>query len=194
MEPLANLTVLREVIQVLDRLNIEYALGGSVASSIYGITRFTQDADFTVAPFPGKEAAFVQSFGSDYYLSLTAIHDAIRQRSSFNLIQTRAGFKVDLFVCKDDPFERGALSRRVPLTFAGEVDPIFFQSPEDVCLFKLRWYRLGNESSSQQWQDVLGVLSSEHEKLDRDYMDTWAKPLGIEDLLDRAWKEAMSIE
>ena len=61
------------------------------------------DADLTVEPFPGKEAAFCASFDEAYYVSLPAVEEAIRRRSSFNLIHTPTTFKVDIFVRKDDP-------------------------------------------------------------------------------------------
>src|SRR6202035_5021385 len=51
-----NLAVLREVVRAFDHLDIPYALGGSMASSIHGVTRFTRDADLTAEPFPGKES------------------------------------------------------------------------------------------------------------------------------------------
>src|SRR5436309_3174199 len=55
MDPsIQNLQVVREVLTVLDRLGIRYALGGSMASSIHGIARYTHDADISVEPFPGK--------------------------------------------------------------------------------------------------------------------------------------------
>src|SRR5262245_24262789 len=45
MDPaLQNVQSLREVIAVLTKLGIPYALGGSMASSIHGVARYTQDA------------------------------------------------------------------------------------------------------------------------------------------------------
>src|SRR5581483_3627027 len=90
-----------------------YALGGSMASSFHGVARFTQDADVTVEPFAGKEPQLVAAFGPDYYVSLPAVRQAVADRSSFNVINTREGFKIDIFVRKDQPFEQKALERRV---------------------------------------------------------------------------------
>jgi hypothetical protein len=182
---------LRAVTDVLTRLGIAHALGGSMASSVYGINRSTQDADLTVEPFPGKEAQLMAAFGEDYYLSPAAVHDAVRNRTSFNIINTATGFKVDVFVCKDQGFERSALDRRVAVPLphpAGE--SLNLLTPEDLILFKLRWYRLGNESSEQQWKDVIGVFRIQAEKLDPAYLDRWAPDLGVADLLDRARQES----
>jgi hypothetical protein len=68
--------------------------------------------------------------------------------------------------------------------------PIVLHTPEDVILFKLRWYRLGNESSDQQWADILGMFKVQAGKLDQAYLDQWALDLGVTDLLHRARQES----
>jgi hypothetical protein len=191
-QPLANLRGVREVIHVFDKLGIPYALGGSLASSIYGIERYTRDGDLTVEPFPGKESQLMAAFGPEYYLSLSALQEALRRRSSFNIINTSTGFKVDVFVRKDDPFEKTAMGRRTALILPdGPEQPIVVHSPEDTILFKLRWYRLGDESSEQQWKDVLNMLKVQAGKLDEPYLDHWAADLKVGDLLARARQESV---
>ena len=71
--------------------------------------------------------------------------------------------------------------------------PLFVASAEDVILHKLRWYRLGNEVSDRQWQDVLGVLKVQRGRLDLDYLHQNADRLEVEDLLERALAEAASV-
>jgi hypothetical protein len=186
----ANLRGVREVTDVLDRLGIRYALGGSLASSLHGIDRYTRDADLTAEPFPGKETELVASFGPNIYISLGAVQDALRRRSAFNIINTRTGFKVDIFIRKDDPFEQAALERRIGLSLPDAPGrPLFVLSAEDVILFKLRWFRLGGESSQQQWTDIQGILRVQTGKLDSTYLDRWAADLNVADLLARAGRE-----
>lgn len=193
MDPnVANLRVLRETVDALTRLGIPYALGGSMASSVHGIARYTRDADLTVEPFPGREAELVAAFGPDYYVSLPAVRDAVRARTSFNIINSREGFKVDVFVRKETPFEESALRRSAPFVFPDDpARPVMVHAPEDVILFKLRWYRLGNEASDQQWGDVIGVLKVKAGGLDDAYLDRWAADLGVTDLLARARQEVV---
>lgn len=187
MDSLPNL---RRFVAVLDKLGIIYALGGSMASSFYGYNRTTNDADLTVMPFAGREAAFAAEFGPDDYVSLDAIRDAHRRRASFNVILAD-GFKADLFIYKDAPFERSAMARRKNMVLPDAPDqPVSLYAAEDVILFKLRWYRLGNESSEQQWRDVLGVVRVQGERLDQAYLDHWAADLGVADLLARIRAEA----
>jgi len=189
--PMQNLHELRQVLSVLTQLGIPYALGGSMASSVYGIPRSTRDADVTAEPFPGKEAQLVAAFGEDYYISEPAVRQAVLLRSSFNIINTAAGFKVDVFVRKDRPFEQSAMSRRVAVDLPDAPgQPVVLHTPEDVVLFKLAWYRLGNQASEQQFKDVLGVLQVQAGRLDDVYLDRWAADLGVAELLRRAREES----
>jgi hypothetical protein len=179
------------VTDVLYRLGIVYALGGSLASSIYGIARNTIDADLCVEPFPGKESVFVDQFDERFYISREAVIAAVKNRSSFNIIDTSAGFKADLFVRKDRAFEVSVLARR------REIQPrdgggrgLFVVSPEDVVLLKLEWFRLGHEVSDRQWSDVLGVLRTQAGLLDDADLDRWADTLSVRDLLTKARADA----
>ena len=54
---------------------------------------------------------------------------------------------------------------------------------------KLEWYRLGDEQSSRQWQDIIGILELNGSKLDWQYLQRMAAELGLTDLLDRACTE-----
>jgi hypothetical protein len=192
-QPIENRHVVHDVITALDSLGIAYALGGSLASSIYGLTRLTADADITVEPFPGKEEQLANCFGPQYYVSVDAIQRAIRDRSSFNIINTYVGFKVDVFIKKERPYEESLMRRRVSFHSPDLPDrPIKLVSPEDVLLLKLEWYRKGGEVSERQWLDVLGVLRTQAERLDMAYLDYWASDLGVSDLLELARAEAAS--
>src|SRR5260370_33503309 len=107
-----NLRSLREVLDVFSSLRIPYALGGSMASSVFGIDRYTRDADITVEPFPGLESEFASKYSPDYYLSVKAVQETVRDRSSFNIINTSTGFKVDVFVRKENAFANFAMALR----------------------------------------------------------------------------------
>lgn len=60
---------------------------------------------------------------------------------------------------------------------------------EDIVLAKLDWFRLGGEVSERQWRDILGVLKTQREALDVDYLRQWAQLLGVADLMERALGE-----
>ena len=179
--------ILRFTLRTLNRLRIEYAIGGSVASSLHGVSRMTRDADLTVEPFHGREALFVTAFNpAEYYLNADSVRDALRHRSTFNILHPGTGYKIDIFVRKDEPFERAAFARRMPYPMPDAPDePVLLHSPEDIVLFKLRWYRIGGEFSEKQWSDILGVLRTQRDGLDAAYLDRWATEIGVQDLLDK---------
>jgi hypothetical protein len=181
---------LREVVRVgaiLNQLGIRYALGGSMASSLLSIPRFTQDADLMVDPFAGREAELHDALGPDYYVSITAMSEANRLRRSFNIIIKTTGFKLDLFVRKDRPFDLSALNRSAQMTLpADPSQQIAVLTAEDVVVLKLEGYRLGEEASEQQWRDIITLLKVRADELDLKYTRRAAGALGVEDLFDRA--------
>jgi hypothetical protein len=174
----------------LEELGVAYYIGGSVASSIYTFPRSTMDIDIVADLQPKHVADLVESLSNEYYVSGAMIHEAISRRSCCNLIHNATAYKVDIFVVKGRPYDRVALER----ARAKYVDPeypalrFFFAAPEDITLAKLEWYRLGDEISDRQWQDIVGILKSTR-SLDRQYMEHWATELGVADLLAGAWKE-----
>lgn len=181
----------RKAVRLLNRMQIPYVLAGSLASSVQGAPRSTNDADILVSPFVGREAEFAAEYGQGYYLSLTAIVEANRRRSSFNIINTSIGFKVDFFVQKTRPFDASVLSRRqarfVP---EGATEATDILSVEDAILSKLEWYRLGGEASDRQWRDVIEMLEAQWDRIDRAYLTKWARELDVHDLLDAALAHA----
>jgi hypothetical protein len=184
--PIDNLDVVREVTAAFDRLGIVYALGGSWASSFHGEPRSTRDAHITVEPFPALEADLAKSFGPDYYISLEAVTRAVRERRSVKIINTIAGFKVDVFVGSNTAFSRSVLKRRVPISSPDDSwHPLVMITAEDTILMKLQWYRLGGEISERQWLDVQGIFRVQADRLEQPYLDHWAA-----DLLAEAHRDA----
>jgi hypothetical protein len=178
---------LEKIVAVLEHLDIGYAVGGSIASSLHGYNRMTDDADITAEPFADRTDLFLAAFDpAEYYVSPDALREALRTRSTFNILHPASGYKIDLFIRKDEPFEQAAFARRrlYPIPeIPGK--PVLVHSPEDIILFKLRWYRLGGETSDRQWNDILGVMRTQAGRLDDAYLDHWAADIGVKDLLDR---------
>src|SRR5262245_45741668 len=86
------------VVAAFDQLGVRCMIGGSVASTHHGIARTTIDADL-VADLPlGAVGRLVDLLGTSYYIDADMIRDAIRRRSSFNLVHLDTAFKVDVYV------------------------------------------------------------------------------------------------
>lgn len=183
--------VLRWLTDALDELEIAYAIGGSIASSVYGKVRFTQDADISVAPFADKAERLYATLKGDFYVSKDAMCRAISDCCSFNVIHLASAFKIDIFVQKDDDFHRQIFARRKRVKLDESIDHLFdIVSPEDIILLKLQWYEAADCTSERQWSDVLGVLTVQAGSLDMRYLRSSSERLGLADLLEKAVKES----
>jgi hypothetical protein len=182
----------QELVATLGDLGIPYMVGGSLASAVHGIPRFTNDIDLVAAITSAHIAAFASRLGASFYVDPKTIRDALGHNRSFNLIHLASGYKFDIFPAagidylerkiersklEDVPIAEG-LSVRCPLATA-----------EDTILAKLVWYRLGGEQSDRQWNDLRGVRSVQAGALDQSYLREWARFLKVEDLLDRLFSE-----
>lgn len=186
------LKALALVVDALEHLGVPYYVGGSLASSAHGVPRSSIDADVIADLGPQHVAPFASAVAEAYYLSEERLRAAVEARRSFNLIHLGTMFKVDVFVAKGRPFDREAFARasREALEDAPAARRFFVASPEDTILSKLEWFRAGGEVSERQWADVVGVLKTGGQALDRAYLRRWASSLGVEDLLDRAVLDA----
>jgi hypothetical protein len=185
------LVALRGVVSALERLGVRHYLGGSLASSAFGIARATLDADLVADLRREHVAPLVAALQADYYVSAAMVNEAVARKSCFNVIHLATSYKVDVFVPKGRAYDRVALERirKDPLDSADPVAEFFLASPEDTVLSKLEWFRLGEEISDRQWRDVIGVLKVQGDRLDEAYMAHWAVELGVRDLLERALHE-----
>jgi hypothetical protein len=186
------LRALGPVVDALEELGVPYYVGGSLASSAHGMARSSIDADVVTDLGPAHVAPQVRALERTYYASEERIDAAIQARRSFNLIPLETMFKVDVFVTKGRPFDRQAFARarRQTLEDVPEARGFLVASPEDTILAKLEWFRAGGESSQKQWADVIGVLRTGGDGLDRAYLRRWASAIGVEDLLERALRDA----
>lgn len=173
---------------ILDGLGIAWVLGGSLASSLVGEPRSTMDVDVAVALGAEDIAALVAAVESDYYVSVEMVRDAVRRHSSFNLIHFESGMKIDLFPLSDDPLDVRQLANRESVEVLPGVD-IWVGAAADQVLRKLRWFRMGAEVSDRQWRDVLSILRVQGDRIDREQLLSDARPLGLADLVARAFAD-----
>lgn len=176
---------------ILEKLGIPYVIGGSLASTLYGMIRTTQDSDIITEMRPEHIEPFVLSLQDDFFIDEEMIADSIQHNSSFNIIHRDSMFKVDIFIPQPRPFQQSQFARAQRQVFELDTEiSANFASAEDTILSKLEWYRMGGETSERQWRDILGILKTREGELDIEYLRKWAEDLNVTDLLERAFKES----
>lgn len=184
------ITLMLSVAGILERLGVPYVVGGSMASSLHGVGRSTIDIDVIAELRADHVTPLLGALGDEFYADEPAIRAAIEQWGSFNVIHLATLFKVDIFVAGPRTFDRLQLQRRVRVNVSDDrAAAVYLLSPEDIVLAKLDWFRQGGEVSDRQWQDVLGILVMQRDRLDEAYMRHSAIELGVTDLLEKALTE-----
>ncbi|HJT56197.1 MAG TPA: hypothetical protein VJ761_06870 [Ktedonobacteraceae bacterium] len=192
MNPPFALFAMVPVVDAFEQLGVPYYIGGSVASLHYGIYRTTADADLIANLRVEHVKPLVRLLKGTYYIDEDMIRDAIQHRSEFNVLHLETMFKVDVFIQKARSFDQ-EVRRRVQRNTLKTIDEnrlFYLESPEDVILNKLEWYKMGGGVSDRQWNDILGVLKVQGATLDIAYLRKWAATLDVTELLDRALEDA----
>ncbi|MBI2191297.1 MAG: hypothetical protein HYU36_04865 [Planctomycetes bacterium] len=185
------LDALRPVIDAFEALGIAYYVGGSLASSSYGFARSTLDVDLVADLQANQVDGLTRRLGSAYYADAEMILDAVQRKACFNLIHQRTLFKIDVFIRRDGRYDLEAFRRRRRVEFGGQSSaPYYCASAEDTILNKFLWFSKGDKVSDRQWSDAVGILKVQAATLERDYLERWAKDLGVHDLLRRALADA----
>jgi hypothetical protein len=173
------------VIDVLNRLKIPYMLIGGIALNYYSVPRLTHDADVLVEMKPEHAQMLAESLGPVYYVDADSIREAIASRRESNLIHLSTGFKIDLWVLEDTPFDRVRFSRRVPGRVFGR--DVFLSTPEDLMLVKLAWFK--RSDLQKHYLDALGLYRTQRGTLQRDYLREQAEAMSVAALLAQLERE-----
>jgi hypothetical protein len=190
-EPALAIQTTLAVTTELDQLGVAHVVAGSLASSLHGVPRSTNDVDIVAALRAQHVDPLANAIESRFYADRDMMRDAILHRREFNLIELTTMFKIDVFVPPLDLVIRRELDRARRMVVDRDRNiAMRVASPEDTVAHKLRWYRLGNGISERQWADAQGVLVVQRGKLDLGYLRETAFALGVSDLLERAMREA----
>ncbi|HKV93723.1 MAG TPA: hypothetical protein VJW20_14340 [Candidatus Angelobacter sp.] len=162
--------------QLLEQVGIPYMLTGSFASSVYGMSRGSSDIDFIL---DADEAEIMRLLNqlpeNDFYSELNHALEACRQSSTFNMVDSVTGLKIDFILLKCGAFSQEEFRRRrkVPVWETS----LYIATAEDIVVSKLEWQKFGK--SMRQIEDVAGVLKVQQEKLDLPYIEKWVQELGL---------------
>lgn len=178
------------VTKALAESGLDYAVGGSIASGYYGEARATFDVDILVDLPAWRVVTLVAALGPGFEVNPEALSRAARDGTSYNVVDSETGVKVDIFVMGDRLLDARKMQRRRTIALGGSGQTVAFTSPEVVVLRKLDWLRLSGGILERQWRDVLGVLKVQRQRLDLVYLRETARRLGLSEKLDRALTES----
>lgn len=175
--------LLVKIAKILEELKIKYCVAGGYAVSVWGRPRSTFDIDVVVKLRAEEVAALVKklkSLSKAGYLDESSARGAVAKGGEFNFIHPESGIKTDFWVIKKgDKIGEEELARRVGKKIDDQ--KVYFISPEDLILSKLRWYQ--ESQSSRQLEDIESVLK--FSKIDIKYLKQQANGQKTFDTLDK---------
>ena len=161
-----ELDVLKLVTKALDDNDIEYMLTGSVAVNYYTVPRMTRDIDIVIALDSSSAGKVFKVFEHDFYIDKEMVIDAIKKRSSFNIIHNDSIAKIDFILRKDEKYRKVEFDRRQKVKISGQ--PIYIVSAEDLVISKLYWAK--DSQFDMQLKDIRNVLA-DYDEIDREYIE-----------------------
>ena len=97
-----------------------YFVGGSLASSLQGEPRATNDVDVVLTLPLGRIQALVAALGADFEVDVDMLRDALLHGRGCNVFYLPMVMKVDLFAVGPTPFDEAEFSRRRPVIVRGD--------------------------------------------------------------------------
>jgi hypothetical protein len=128
------LLALRLIVDIVEKQHIACYIGGSLASSLYGMQQLAQDIDVVVALASCQISAFIANMRLDYLLNETAIYNAVQNHTSFSMLHLETLLKVDVIIPQHNLFEQQVSQRRQWHSLDKDSCLFPISSPEDIVL------------------------------------------------------------
>ena len=178
-------------VRQIEELGLPYAIGGSMASSVYGTPRFTRDVDIVVDLPLDKVSAFAARFPhSDFYIDEAVIRRAVGERGQFNIIHHESGVKVDIYI-PGDLIQKNQISRaRRLVTDAGEAS---YSPPEELIIMKMEYYKFGQ--TQRHLEDIVSLLYGLGGAVDIQMIEREVEQRGLQEpwaAVQLRWKEVLA--
>jgi len=172
----------------MDDAGITYAVTGSVASSIFGEPRMTQDVDVVLICKPNAVTSLAERLRPRFYAPDDMLIEASRSHGFANVVDNATGLRADLSFKTATGFMGDAIRRRKRQTLGTAGPEFWFVTPEDLLLMKLDWRR--NTESAKQWADALSVARIQGTQMDWTYLLEQSQTLGVRKELEKLRDEA----
>jgi len=164
--------------QKLNAAGVKYFVSGSVAAMHYGESRLTIDIDVVVHLRFGDVSSILDAFSEpDFFVQKESVIRALREDGQFNVIQPSTGMKIDFMCAEVSAYNDSRFARVQSMEEHGTT--VWFSAPEDVILKKLEYFKEG--ASDKHLRDIASMIKVSGATFDRDYLERWARSLGVEE-------------
>ncbi len=189
--PLDITGFLKLVIEALESANVDYLIGGAIATWAWGEPRATQDLDFVInLPIESIGKFSKELKKRDMLVPAEVILDTVledRADLPINAIHIYSGLKADLYPVREgDELRRSAFQRRQRVDYGPPIGEVYIHSPEDLILYKLIYFGISQQSKHSR--DIAAILRAKKDQLNREYLEEWIIRLGLGPL----WDEILS--
>ena len=170
--------VAADVVRRLEALGVDYCITGSEALPRYGEPRQTADIDIVLAMPVGEFGRIRDAFQADYVVNEPT---AVQGRAMASVVALSGLGKADLILDRDDAWARSAMARREAWDHP-RLGRVWVLSLEDLILAKMEW---SGGVSELQLRDCANLLRTNTPGVDWNYLERYARVLGVEELLAR---------
>jgi hypothetical protein len=195
---MSDMLYVDRLVELLERVGIDYAIVGGLAAIAWGVPRFTQDVDLVAAlPLAREELVRLgEEMGAAGLSTMEPAHFAEVALSSVERgitlsFLTPAVEKIDISPTGSSEAGRVAatvLGMRCRLETAGGQEA-WFATPEGTIIGKLYFYWLGSDRQMRDVASILQVQMAAGQELDLRAIGEWAR--GHNAGLYQAWIETL---
>lgn len=174
--------VVRELVSLFNSEGLPYVITGELAARFYSIPRAANDVDFALSVDREHLTKLLTKIEELGYSVLEPYRAGwVDSVGGMPIVKVRLfgegkNVDADIFIA-ETPFQKSAMERKVLADVEGQT--AYIVTAEDLLLLKLCADRPRDRI------DVTDILFSQG-KLDEEYIETWAKKLGVE----QRWKTA----
>jgi hypothetical protein len=164
---MALIDVYKKIVQFLNNGRYNYIIIGGIAASAIGEPRITADVDVDIVMDKKGVPGFLDKAAkAGFTVSVKRCLKSVERAGVFQI--SFGDYHIDFIVASTD-LEMQACERRGVIQLHGV--KAFFPSPEDLILMKIIPGRAKDIS------DVEGLIARHGDKLDKEYLKTWAMRL-----------------
>lgn len=178
----------RLVLDALEAAELDYLIGGAVATWAWGEVRTTQDIDLVINLPGAKIMRLSQELEKRGMLvPPEIILDLLLMPKGdlpINALHLHSANKAEIFLLRDnDHYRRLSLARRHLVDLGPPLGEVYVHSPEDLIINKVYYFSLSQQT--KHVRDIAGIIAQNSDELDMAYIAEWVAKLGVAEV----WEE-----